>query len=69
MKKTTAVTVAGDNFINLSLPKEISIEISIWQLRIEKAKSYPERHLPWCQYAAQSMEKVILILPTRRLNR
>ena len=67
MKKATAGTVAGDNFINSSLPREVSIEITIWQLRIEKAKSHPERHMPWCQDAIQSMEEWILLLPVRRL--
>ena len=67
MKKATGKTVAGDNSINSSLPRELSIEIAIWQLRIEKAKSHPERHMPWCQDSIQSMEEWILLLPVRRL--
>ena len=67
MKKATVPAVAGDNSNNPSLPREVSIEIAIWQLRIEKAKSHPERHMPWCQSSIQSMEEWILILPARRL--
>ena len=69
MKKATDATVAGDNTINPSLPRELSIEEVIWQLRIEKAKSHHERHMPWCQDAIQSMEEWILLLPARRLYR
>ena len=69
MKKATDATVAGDNTINPSLPRELSIEIAIWQLRIERAKSHPDHYLPWCQDAIQSMEEWILLLPARRLYR
>ena len=69
MKKATVASVAGDNTINPSLPRELSIEIAIWQLRIERAKAHPDHYLPWCQDAIQSMEEWILLLPARRLYR
>ena len=67
MKKATVRAVAAANMNSYSLPREVSIEISIWQLRIEKAQSHHERHMPWCQDAIQSMEEWILLLPVRRL--
>ena len=67
MKKATVGAVAAANMNSYSLPREVSIEIAIWQLRIERAKSHPERHMPWCQDAIQSMEEWILLLPVRRL--
>ena len=67
MKKATEKTVAGDNSINSSLPRELSIEIAIWQFRIERAKAHADHRLPWCQDAIQSMEEWILLLPVRRL--
>ena len=69
MKKATVPAVAGDNSNNPSLPREVSIEIAIWQLRIERAKSHPDQHLPSYQNAIQSMEEWILLLPARRLYR
>ncbi len=69
MKKATVGAVAGDNSNNPSLPRDVSIEIAIWQLRIERAKAHPERHMSWCQDAIQSMEEWILLLPARRLYR
>ena len=68
MKKATGKTVAGANINSYSLPRELSIEIAIWQLRIERAKSHPDHYLPWCQDAIQSMEEWILLLPVRRLS-
>ena len=66
MKKATLKTVAGANSINSSLPRELSIEEVIWQLRIARAKSHPDHYLPWCQDAIQSMEEWIQLLPIRR---
>jgi len=67
MKKATVRAVAGANMNSYSLPREVSIEIAIWQLRIERAKSRPDHYLPWCQYAIQFMEEWIRLLPIRRL--
>ena len=66
MKKATLKTVAGANSINPSLPRELSIEEVIWQLRIERAKAHPDHYLPWCQDAIQFMEEWIQLLPIRR---
>ncbi len=69
MKKATGETVAGANINSYSLPRELSIEEVIWQLRIARAKSHLDHYLPWCQDAIQSMEEWILLLPARRLYR
>ena len=69
MKKATVGAVAAANMNSYSLPREVSIEIAIWQLRIERAKSHPDQHLPSYQNAIQSMEEWILLLPARRLYR
>ena len=69
MKKATARTVAGADINSPSLPREVSIEIAIWQLRIERAKAHPDHYLPWCQYTIQFMEEWIQLIPIRRLQR
>ena len=69
MKKATVPAVAGDNSNNPSLPREVSIEIAIWQLRIERAMAHPDHNLPWCQYTIQFMEEWIHLLPIRRLEK
>lgn len=69
MKKATARTVAGADINSPSLPREVSIEIAIWQLRIERAKAHTNHCLPWCQYTIQFMEEWIQLLPIRRLQR
>ena len=66
MKKATVRAVAAANMNSYSLPREVSIEITIWQLRIERAKSHSDQHLPSYQNAIQSMEEWILLLPVRR---
>ncbi len=69
MKKATGETVAGTNTNRSSLPREVSIEIAVWQLRIERAKAHPGHHLPWCQSTIQFMEEWIQLIPIRRLQR
>ena len=69
MKKATGGTVAGANSNRSSLPREVSIEIVAWQLRIERAKGHPNHYLPWCQYTIQFMEEWIQLIPIRRLQR
>ncbi|WP_320674903.1 hypothetical protein [Prochlorococcus sp. MIT 1341] len=54
MKKATAATVAEAKSNGPSLPRELSIEIVIWQLRIARAKAHPDHYLPWCQFSIQS---------------
>ena len=69
MKKATEGTVAGTNTNTSSLPREVSIEIAIWQLRIERAKAHPDHYLPWCQYTIQFMEEWIQLLPIKRCQK
>ena len=69
MKKATGESVAGADINSPSLPREVSIEIAIWQLRIERAEAHPDHYLPWCQYTIQFMEGWIQLIPIRRLQR
>ena len=69
MKKATGESVAGADINSPSLPREVSIEIAVWQLRIERAKAHPCHQLPWCQSTIQFIEEWIQLLPIRRLQR
>ena len=69
MKKATGKSVAGADINSPSLPREVSIEIAIWQLRIKRAKAHPDHYLPWCQYTIQFMEEWIQLLPIKRCQK
>ena len=69
MKKATRESVSGADINSPSLPREVSIEIAIWQLRIERAKAHPDHYLPWCQYTIQFMEEWIQLLPIKRCQK
>ena len=66
MKKATVAAVAEAKSDGPSLPRKVSIEVDIWQCRINRAKNHSLSYQPWCKAGIRFMEDWMSLLPARR---